>query len=121
LRVKNLSGFKLHLLMTTYEIFQPLSFSLLISLAKLVFNSVSYSQLVSEVHDVSHCQAHRLSLRHKTALSQIIFYFTRTKLLPTEFCFIASLWACLPVFNITLLCCLWYVGNCSCTFVAEHL
>jgi hypothetical protein len=77
--------------MTTYDTFQPLSFSLLISLAKLVFNSVSYSQLVSEVHDVSHCQAHRLSLHHKIALSRIIFYSTRKNLLPTEFCFIASL------------------------------
>ena len=51
--------------MTKYEIFQPLTSSLLISLAKLVFNSVSYSKLVSDMHDVCHYQAQKLSLHHK--------------------------------------------------------
>jgi hypothetical protein len=37
--------------------FQPLPSSLFISLAKLVFNSISYSKLVSEMHDVCYYQA----------------------------------------------------------------
>jgi len=47
--------------------------------------------MAGEVHDVWHCQAPKLSFHHKTALSQTIFSFTRKNLLPTQFCFIASL------------------------------
>jgi len=56
----------------------------------MVFNSVSYSKLVSEAHEFCYCQAPKLSLHEKTVLSLIIFFFTRKNLLPTQFCFTAS-------------------------------
>ena len=43
LSVKNFSGCNWNFLMTTWEIFQPLPSNLFISLAKLVFNSVTYA------------------------------------------------------------------------------
>jgi hypothetical protein len=72
--------------------------SLFISRAKLVFGSASYSKLVSQTHDVFHCQAQKLSFHQKTMFSQIIFSFTRKNLLPTHFCFITLLeLSCLSV------------------------
>ena len=52
--------------------FSTTSFQLFSSLAKLVFNSVSCIKLVSEVHDVCHCQIQKPSIHQKTLLSQII-------------------------------------------------
>ena len=85
--------------MMTYEIFQPLPSSLFISLAKLVFNSISYSKLVSEAHYICHCWAKKLSFHQQTVLSQVTLCFTRKNLLPTRFCFYCLISAFLPVFN----------------------
>jgi len=97
-RVKKFRCCHWNFLMTAYEIFQPLPPSLFISRAKLVFNSVSYSKLVRNIHDVCHFQTKTFSpstdstqpdhfLRHKEepAYYPVLFY-----------CFT---WAFRPVFN----------------------
>jgi hypothetical protein len=85
---------------------------LLISLEKLISNSVSYSKLLKETHVVWHCQAKiKLSFHQKTVLNQIVFCFTRKNLLLTKCCFYRFTSAFLPVFNITLYWCLGCVDN----------
>jgi len=61
-------------------IFQPLPSSLFISRAKLVFNSVSYSKLVSETHDICHCQAQKLSFHQKDTAQQDHFPLYKEKI-----------------------------------------
>jgi hypothetical protein len=70
--------------------FQALPYSFPISRAIFVFNSVSYSTLVRQNRDVSHYQAQTLSFHQKTVFSRISFFLKRKNLLPTQFCFIAS-------------------------------
>jgi hypothetical protein len=57
----------------TQENFQQLPSSLLISLAKLGFNSVSYGKMVSEKRDVCLCQAQKkLSIKRQYSARSLV-------------------------------------------------
>jgi hypothetical protein len=80
LESEELQGLWLKLLDDDVGNFSTTSSFFFISLAKLGFNSASYRKLVSEMHDVCHSQAKKLSFHQKTVFRKTIFYFTRKKL-----------------------------------------